>query len=125
MVQPSIHSRSNFQAFTVYYALPRQEGLYPVCDRGMVDVEHQTTSQILRNAPILILSHSNSLSLYTLSQSSEIPLPISLRESSITGERILLPQPMENMDKTFKCWPVDVIFMHSKLLNGVGVNTSK
>lgn len=39
-----------------------------------------------------------------------------MTESLITGERILLPQSTNNIDKMFKCWPMDAIFIYSKLL---------
>lgn len=91
---------------------------------------------LLRSSPGS--SHSSCISPHP-SQSSGVPLLLSLlwrlgensfeervmTESLITSERILLLQPINNIDKMFKCWPMDVIFTYGKLLIQVGFNTSE
>lgn len=98
----------------------RWEKLCPVYDLGVIVIEHGDTSQIL----IGILPFQLHLSWHLLPVFWGLPSYLwELRESLIAGER--LPQHTNDMDKMFKCWPMDVIFRYSKLLNVVGFNTSK
>lgn len=106
---------------------PRQDDLYPPCHLGMIDFESWGTSQILA----WIHPFQFHLSLHLLPTFWGPPTYLTLIKTLwafiqrkkhhdwgrvlITGRRISLPQPANNMDRVFKCWPVVVIFIYSKL----------
>lgn len=112
---------------------PRQEDVHLVWHLGIIDVKHQSTSQIITGVHPLQFSLSTHLPVFWG------PLPYLTfmktwgqfiqrkkhdRELNTT-ERILLLQPTNNIDEMFKCWPMDVIFIYGKLFIQVGLNTSE